>query len=172
MRRSEWLLSAYFVYTAVLALALPVRPPIPTVTALLNLTILAGFALLAYADSLRHGQFLGIVRDWYPLALMPLCVPRDGLVRRGRTIPSAWKISSSAGTASCCATGECTARSRSSVPSCRAFSRSRTFWSIRWRRSPSRCSMSTVAAKARGSLPVPIHTGRAALLRTISALAL
>jgi membrane-associated phospholipid phosphatase len=78
-RRSEWLLAAYFTYTAVLAMfVLPVRPPIPILTAILNLTIVAGFALVAYADSFRRGMLLGVVRDWFPLALILLCYREMG----------------------------------------------------------------------------------------------
>lgn len=78
MRRSEWLLSAYFVYTATLAFVQPMPASLAWITLVLNLTILAGFAILAYADSFRHGQFLRIVRDWYALALMPLCYREMG----------------------------------------------------------------------------------------------
>ncbi len=78
MRASEWLLIAYFTYTALLAQVLPLHPPVPTVTAVLNLTILAGYALLAYADSLRRGDFLGAIRDWFPFPLMLLAYREMG----------------------------------------------------------------------------------------------
>ena len=42
LRRSEWIMVAYLVYAAVLAHLLPARPPIPAVTAVLNLTVVAG----------------------------------------------------------------------------------------------------------------------------------
>jgi membrane-associated phospholipid phosphatase len=69
-RRSEWVLVVYFIYTAVLAQLLPLRQPVPVLTFTLNLTIIAGYALLAYADSLRRRRFLSIVRDWLPLPLV------------------------------------------------------------------------------------------------------
>ncbi len=72
LRRSEWLLVVYFLYTSLLALLLPLRSPIPVVTCTLNLSVIGGFFLLAYADSLRRRQFLSIVRDWYPAPLMLL----------------------------------------------------------------------------------------------------
>ena len=78
MRRSEWLLIAYFAYTGALAQFLPVRPPVPLITLALNLTIIAGFALVAYADSLRRGRFLSILRDWYPAPLMLLAYREMG----------------------------------------------------------------------------------------------
>lgn len=78
-RRSERLLAVYFVYTAVLALfVMPVRPPIPTLTAILNLTILAGLALAAYAHSFRRGLLLDVIRDWFPLCLVLLAYREMG----------------------------------------------------------------------------------------------
>jgi membrane-associated phospholipid phosphatase len=78
MRRSEILLAAYFTYTAALACILPVRAEITVVTVILNLTILAGYALLIYAWSLRHSEFLDILRDWFPLALVLLAYREMG----------------------------------------------------------------------------------------------
>ena len=78
MRRSEWLLIAYFAYAGALAQFLPVRPPVPLTALALNLTIIAGFALLAYADSLRRRRFLSILRDWYPAPLMLLAYREMG----------------------------------------------------------------------------------------------
>ena len=45
---------------------MPVRPPVRPVTLVLNLTILACYALLAYADSLRRRPFLGIFGTGFP----------------------------------------------------------------------------------------------------------
>jgi membrane-associated phospholipid phosphatase len=78
MRRSEILLSAYFTYTAALALILPVRPHIARATVILNLCILAGYALLLYAWSLRHSVMLDIIRDWFPLPLALLAYREMG----------------------------------------------------------------------------------------------
>src|SRR5215471_15046215 len=78
MRRSEILLAAYFSYTAALGCILPVRAEIATVTVVLNLTILSGYALLIYAWSLRHSEFLDIIRDWFPLALILLAYREMG----------------------------------------------------------------------------------------------
>jgi hypothetical protein len=69
MRRSEWLLCAYFTYTAVLSAFLPVRREITGVTVILNLTIVAGYALVVYAHSLRRRPVLSIIRDWFPFPL-------------------------------------------------------------------------------------------------------
>src|SRR5947207_11606494 len=78
MRRSEILLIAYFTYTAALALMLPVRTHISTVTVLLNLCILVGYGLLVYAWSLRHSELLDIIRDWFPLPLTLLAYREMG----------------------------------------------------------------------------------------------
>ena len=78
LRRSEWVLSVYFVYVAVLARILPVKEPVPAVTLWLNFTILAVYGLAAYADSLRRRRFLGAVRDWYPTVLIVLAYREMG----------------------------------------------------------------------------------------------
>ncbi|HEU0141894.1 MAG TPA: phosphatase PAP2 family protein [Bryobacteraceae bacterium] len=78
LRRSEWLLIVYFLYTSLLALLLPLRSPVPVITCTLNLTVIGGFFLLAYADSLRRRPFLSIVRDWYPSPLMLLAYREMG----------------------------------------------------------------------------------------------
>lgn len=78
VRPSEWVLIAYFAYTSILAAVLPLRPPIPTPTIVLNLAIFAAYALLVYADALRNREFLSIVRDWFPLPLMLLAYREMG----------------------------------------------------------------------------------------------
>ncbi|HWB95817.1 MAG TPA: phosphatase PAP2 family protein [Bryobacteraceae bacterium] len=78
MRASEWLLAAYFVYAAAVAWIWPVKPEVRVVTLLLNLTILAGYALLVHADSLRRRAFLGVIRDWFPFPLMLLAYREMG----------------------------------------------------------------------------------------------
>src|SRR5581483_8639617 len=77
-RSSEILLATYFTYTAALALILPVRSRIVTVTLGLNLCILAGYALLLYAWSLRQSEMLDIIRDWFPLPLTLLAYREMG----------------------------------------------------------------------------------------------
>jgi hypothetical protein len=78
MRRYEWLLSAYFSYTAILACWLPIRPQIAVLTVTLNLSILAGYAFLIYAGRLRQSDLLSIIRDWYPFPLALLCYREMG----------------------------------------------------------------------------------------------
>jgi membrane-associated phospholipid phosphatase len=77
------------------AVALPVRGPIRTVTLTANLTILACYALLVYADSLRRGEFLGVIRDWFPFPLMLLAYREMGwfaLPRTGHPLETQWVI--------------------------------------------------------------------------------
>jgi membrane-associated phospholipid phosphatase len=78
LRRSEWVLAAYFLYTAALALVLPLRPPIGAVTIGVNATVLTGLALLAWGESLRKRELFGVMRDWYPLPLMLLAYREMG----------------------------------------------------------------------------------------------
>ena len=93
LRLSEWLLIAYFTYTAILALVLPLKPPLPAVTVSLNAGIIGGFVLLAYADSFRRTLLLGVLRDWYPAPLMLLCYREMGWFAQPHTsfaLENAW----------------------------------------------------------------------------------
>lgn len=81
-RTYEYIIAAYFLYTSALALALPLKPPVPAVTLVLNAAVLGGLVLLAYADALRRRQFLSIVRDWYTPPLMLLAYREMGWFAR------------------------------------------------------------------------------------------
>ncbi len=78
LRRSEWALIAFFLYTTVLAAVLPLRPPIPTVTIAMNAAVITGITILAWAVSLRGGQFVVVLRDWYPLPMILLAYREMG----------------------------------------------------------------------------------------------
>jgi membrane-associated phospholipid phosphatase len=78
VRRHEWLLVLYFVYTSLLALALDLRPPIPAVTVLVNLLVVVGYRFLVWADSFRQPLLLGVIRDWFPLLLALLAYRQMG----------------------------------------------------------------------------------------------
>ena len=78
MRRSELVLFIYFVYAAALAMLLPVSGEVRVVSVVLNLTILAGYALLIYAHGLRGRKLLDVTRDWLPLVLLLLAYREMG----------------------------------------------------------------------------------------------
>jgi membrane-associated phospholipid phosphatase len=78
LRRYEWAIVVYFLYVAVLARSLSAKSPIPLVILGLNLAIVAGYLLLAYADSLRKRNLLGVLRDWYPTVLLLLAYREMG----------------------------------------------------------------------------------------------
>jgi membrane-associated phospholipid phosphatase len=95
LRRSECVIAAYLIWAAGVAAVLPVRPPVRPVTLVLNLTILACYALLAYADSLRRQPFLGILRDWFPFPLLLLAYREMGwfaLPSRGHALEARWVV--------------------------------------------------------------------------------
>jgi len=94
MRRSEVVLTAAYAYTCAVALVLPLRAPIPALTLVLNLTIIAGLALLQYAHSLRGNRLLGIMRDWFPFSLALLIYREMGWFaqpREGR-LEQSWVV--------------------------------------------------------------------------------
>jgi membrane-associated phospholipid phosphatase len=70
VRRSELVLSAYFIYTAVLSLVLPVSRAARGNAIVLSLTVLAAYAWLIYADSRWRSDMIGVIRDWLALALV------------------------------------------------------------------------------------------------------
>ena len=78
MRWSELVLFIYFVYAAALAILLPVSAEVRVVSVVLNLTILAGYALLIHAHGLRGRKLLDVMRDWLPLALLLLAYREMG----------------------------------------------------------------------------------------------
>ena len=78
LRRSEWVLVAYFAYATVLADLLPVPGGVAKVTLLVNVAVVAGLFLLAWVDSLRRRRFLGTVRDWFPPPLLLLAYREMG----------------------------------------------------------------------------------------------
>ena len=69
---------AYFSYVAVLAQILPVRDPIPLLAAAVNLAVIKGLLVLAWAESLRGNLFFGVLRDWYPAPLVLLAYREMG----------------------------------------------------------------------------------------------
>jgi membrane-associated phospholipid phosphatase len=66
VRRSELVIAAYFVYTSVLALIAGINGPGATVAVTLNLTVLAAYGLLIYADARSGLDVVRVVRDWFP----------------------------------------------------------------------------------------------------------
>ena len=78
MRWSEAALSIYFIYAAALAILLPVSAEVRIVSVVLNLTVLAGYALLIYAHAIRGRKMLGVMRDWLPLVLVLLAYREMG----------------------------------------------------------------------------------------------
>jgi membrane-associated phospholipid phosphatase len=78
VRRSEWQLVFYFLYTSFLAFYLDVRPPIRTLTVLVNAMVISSYFYLVWADSFRRGLLLGVIRDWFPLLLTLLAYREMG----------------------------------------------------------------------------------------------
>jgi membrane-associated phospholipid phosphatase len=78
LRRSEWVLAAYFLYAAIVAQVLPIQRNLALLTLGLNASIIASYALLAHVDSLRRRRFFSIVRDWYPTPLLVLAYREMG----------------------------------------------------------------------------------------------
>ena len=67
-RLSEWIIAAYFSYTALLALFWPLRPGMQGRIWTLNAAIVASYLLMRALQ--RRGRIAQVLRDWVPLALM------------------------------------------------------------------------------------------------------
>ncbi|MCS6952650.1 MAG: phosphatase PAP2 family protein [Bryobacteraceae bacterium] len=78
LRFSELVLIVYFVYAIVVSQVLPVKASVPRTVFVVNVTVLAGILLLAYADGLRRRRPLSIMRDWFPLPLVLLAYRQMG----------------------------------------------------------------------------------------------
>ncbi len=78
LRSPEWILLVYFTYVAVLAQILPVRRPVPLLAVGVNLAVIFGLLLLAWAESLRGSLLFRVLRDWYPAPLMLLAYREMG----------------------------------------------------------------------------------------------
>jgi len=77
-RRSELMLSAYFLYAMVVALFRPVESGIVTLILTLNSALILWFCLFAWANRQRGFLLLDYVRDWYPLPLILLAFREMG----------------------------------------------------------------------------------------------
>ncbi len=78
MRPSEWLIAAYFSYTALCSLVMDVRPGIRPVIFTVNALVIATVILLVFAERLRRRLVLTVMRDWFPLTLMLLAYREMG----------------------------------------------------------------------------------------------
>lgn len=75
LRISEGVIAAYFLWTSVLALTLPIAVHLRTRTLAANIAVGACYLLLL---SLRRAAWAGYVRDWLPQALMILAYKEQG----------------------------------------------------------------------------------------------
>lgn len=78
LRRSEYILVAYFAYTSLLAVILPLRTPIPLVTVGINALVLSALCLLAAVQSQTGAPQLGGLRGFFPLPLVLLAYREMG----------------------------------------------------------------------------------------------
>lgn len=78
LRASEGIIAAYFTYTALASFAFPIRADVRLTIFLVNITVIAAMAFLAFAAQLRGRPYLQALRDWYPLPMMLLAYREMG----------------------------------------------------------------------------------------------
>jgi membrane-associated phospholipid phosphatase len=77
-RRSELLLTAFFLYAAVASFFFPPAPVSRATLIALNLAVIGWFCLFAFAHKGRGFRTLDYVRDWYPVPLILLAYREMG----------------------------------------------------------------------------------------------
>lgn len=77
-RRSEIVLFVYFIYATVLSATLHVSAAAREGAILVNVSVLAVYSLVIFADSSRGREVLRVARDWIPLALTLLAYQQMG----------------------------------------------------------------------------------------------
>lgn len=77
-RASECILGAYFLYTSILALLLPVSLSVRLLTLAVNAAVLAVLAVLPYPRQGGHARFFSFARDWLPLPVALLAYKQMG----------------------------------------------------------------------------------------------
>jgi len=77
-RVSEWILAAYFTYTSVLALVLPIDPAMSGRALLANALVAVSYVLLLRTVRRGGSEWPGVLRDWAPLALALLAYKQMG----------------------------------------------------------------------------------------------
>jgi membrane-associated phospholipid phosphatase len=93
VRRSEWVLWAFLVYTAILAAVAPLPPDIRVRTIGLNVLLLAGYWHLISREIVEPRTCLTIARDWLPLSLTLLAYWEMGwfaLPQATHTLEAGW----------------------------------------------------------------------------------
>lgn len=69
LRSSEWFLVGYFSYVALISLTFPLAPQVKWQSIEVAILVATLLGVLALAESFGNADFIGIVRDWVPLAL-------------------------------------------------------------------------------------------------------
>jgi membrane-associated phospholipid phosphatase len=78
VRASEWVIFAFMIYAAVVAMILPVASNIRNLVVLLNLAVILACAVPIYFDTGEGNLALSVIRDWMPLALTLLAYREMG----------------------------------------------------------------------------------------------
>ncbi len=77
-RRSELLLSAYFIYAAIVAVFRPITPQLRVLIFSCNAAVMFWFCIFAWANKERGFTMLDRVRDWFPYPLILLAFREVG----------------------------------------------------------------------------------------------
>ncbi len=93
VRPPEWVIAAFLVYAAAIAMILPVAASVRNRVLLSNLAVILTGALLVYCDRERRSVALSVIRDWLPLGMILLAYREMGwfaLPHHGHALESYW----------------------------------------------------------------------------------
>lgn len=94
-RRSEIVILGYFAYTTAVACWLPLTDSVRIRTAGVNFSLFAIYLLLALGEAKYRRRWIGVVRDWLPLALVLLAYREMGWfapARHTNELERAWIV--------------------------------------------------------------------------------
>lgn len=93
VRPAEWAIAAFFVYSAVIAMILPVAANVRSRVLLSNVAVILVLSLLAWWDRERRSVAFTVIRDWLPLSMILLAYREMGwfaLPHHGHALESYW----------------------------------------------------------------------------------
>jgi membrane-associated phospholipid phosphatase len=95
VRRSEWIILAFLLYTQTIALILPAAPPVRSRVTLLSWIVISTYGFLIILDSKKPTLAVGIIRDWLPLGFVLFAYREMGwfaLPHRAPLLESHWIV--------------------------------------------------------------------------------
>jgi membrane-associated phospholipid phosphatase len=95
VRGSEWVIVAFLIYAAGLAVILPVAPNVRNLVVVSNLAVILTYSALTHFGAGPRTLALGVIRDWLPLGVILLAYREMGwfaVPHQGHTLEANWVV--------------------------------------------------------------------------------